>query len=125
MLHPDPVKRTTSERVRRNRWVQGLTASWNVLDGIDGRLEKFWKKEFRNGIFKKFGSVVTDEQLRAVFTQIDEDGNGNIELEELAKGNFIMPLLQFSRVRGLRHIFGSSLFVDFSSSGKWKAIEGN
>ena len=39
-------------------------------------------------IFNKFGGVVTDEQLRSVFKQIDEDGNGSIEIEELAKGNF-------------------------------------
>jgi len=85
MLHPDPTKRTTSERVRHNRWVQGLTASWNVLDGIDARLERFWQKEFRGNMLKRFGSAVTEEQLKSVFTQIDEDGNGNIELEELAK----------------------------------------
>jgi len=85
MLQPDPNKRITSEQIRRNRWVQGLTATRDILDGIDNKLERFWQKEFQSNIFKKFGNVVTDEQLRSVFKQIDEDGNGNIELEELAK----------------------------------------
>ncbi|KAL9182810.1 hypothetical protein ACHAXT_004089 [Thalassiosira profunda] len=85
MLHPDPKQRATSEQLRRNRWVQGLTASWEVLDGIDGRLEKYWQREFQRNIMKKFGGVSSDEQLRAVFTQIDEDGNGSIDLDELSK----------------------------------------
>eukprot|EP00581_Thalassiosira_minuscula_P017283 CAMPEP_0183727440 /NCGR_PEP_ID=MMETSP0737-20130205/25705_1 /TAXON_ID=385413 /ORGANISM="Thalassiosira miniscula, Strain CCMP1093" /LENGTH=585 /DNA_ID=CAMNT_0025959089 /DNA_START=93 /DNA_END=1850 /DNA_ORIENTATION=- len=85
MLHPDPEKRLTSEQIQRNRWVQGLTASWDILDGIDGKLEGYWQKEFQNRIFKKFGGAVTDEALRSVFKQIDEDGNGNIELNELTK----------------------------------------
>lgn len=86
MLHPHPAKRIASEQLCRNQWVQGLTASYDVLDGISGKLESYWKKEFRNNIFKKFGGVATDEQLRLVFRQIDEDSNGSIEIEELAKG---------------------------------------
>jgi len=85
MLHPDPEKRITSEQIQRNCWVQGVTASWDIMDGIDNKLERYWQKEFQSKIFKKFGGVVTDEQLRSVFTQIDEDGNGSIELEELTK----------------------------------------
>ena len=88
MLHPYPEKRASAEQIRRNQWVQGLTASWEVLAGIDGKLETYWQKEFQKKIFRKFGGVVTDEQLSSVFTQIDEDGNGSIELDELTKGNF-------------------------------------
>lgn len=86
MLHPDPDERITSEQIRRNRWVQGLTASWDILDGIDGKLERYWQREFQRNITKKFGGCVTDEQLELVFTQIDEDGNGSIDLDELTKG---------------------------------------
>ena len=85
MLHPDPKKRITSEQLRRNRWVQGLTASWDTLEGIDGKLEAYWQKEFQNRIFKKFGGGLTEEHLRSVFTSIDEDGNGSIDIEELTK----------------------------------------
>ncbi|KAL7534265.1 hypothetical protein ACHAXR_005763, partial [Thalassiosira sp. AJA248-18] len=85
MLHPDSEQRATSDMVRRNPWVQGLTASWEILEGIDRKLEKYWQKQFRIGISKKFGGIATDEQLEQVFTQIDEDGNGSIEIEELTK----------------------------------------
>lgn len=96
MLDPDPDSRATSEAVRRDPWVQGLTASWDALEGIDGKLEQYWKKEFRDGIFRKFGGaagVVSNEQLRSVFEQIDEDGDGLIEVEEL------MKVLQGSRIK--------------------------
>lgn len=89
MLHPDQNERFSSEQIRRNRWVQGLTASWDVLDGIDGRLETFWRNQFQSSIARKFGNELTEQQLRSVFKEIDEDGNGSIEIEELVKGNFI------------------------------------
>jgi len=82
MLHPDPEKRTTAERFRRNRWVQGLTASWETLDKSDKRLELYWQRELRKSIFKKFGD---EEKLREVFQQIDSDGNGELDFEELSK----------------------------------------
>ena len=85
MLHPDPNLRATCDTVRRNRWVQGLTASWNILEGSDGKLERYWQKEFKSNIMKKFGCV-SDEQLKQVYKQIDEDGNGSIDLDELTKG---------------------------------------
>lgn len=85
MLHPDPEKRTTAERFRRNRWVQGLTASWEVLDNSDKRLEIYWQRELRKNIFKKFGDCVDEEKLREVFQQIDNDGNGELDFEELSK----------------------------------------
>lgn len=90
MLQPDPTKRMTSEEIRRNSWVQGLTASWEIMEGIDDKLERYWKKEFQSKITNKFACVSTDEQsLRSVFTQIDEDGNGSIDLEELSKGKLL------------------------------------
>lgn len=91
MLHPDPTKRMTSEETRRNSWVQGLTASWEIMEGIDDKLERYWKKEFQSKITNKFACVATDEQsLRSVFAQIDEDGNGSIDLEELSKGKLLL-----------------------------------
>jgi len=90
MLQPDPRKRMTSEEIRRNCWVQGLTASWEIMEGIDDKLERYWKKEFRSKITNKFACVATDEQsLRSVFAQIDEDRNGSIDLEELSKGELL------------------------------------
>mmetsp|Transcript_4049 Transcript_4049/g.8532 ORF Transcript_4049/g.8532 Transcript_4049/m.8532 type:complete len:372 (-) Transcript_4049:47-1162(-) len=85
MLHPDPEKRTTAERFRRNTWVQGLTASWEVLDSSHKRLELYWQRELRKSIFKKFGDGLDEEKLREVFQQIDSDGNGKLDLEELTK----------------------------------------
>lgn len=85
MLHPDPEKRTTAERFRRNTWVQGLTASWEVLDNSHKRLELYWQRELRKSIFKKFGDGLDEEKLREVFQQIDSDGNGKLDLEELTK----------------------------------------
>ncbi|KAL7544209.1 hypothetical protein ACHAWF_007593 [Thalassiosira exigua] len=85
MLHPDPLLRASSEWIQRNRWVQGLTASWDVLDGIDSKLERYWRRRFQDTINKKFGNLVGDDDLRAVFKEIDKDGNGQIEFEELAK----------------------------------------
>lgn len=86
LLQPDPRKRITSEQILRNRWVQGLTASWSVIDGIDSKLELYWKKEFQRKILNKFGSMSTDdESLRSVFAQIDDDRSGTIDFEELTK----------------------------------------
>ena len=114
MLHPDPKQRATSEQIRRNRWVQGLTASWEVLDGIDGRLEKYWQREFQRNIMKKFGGVSSDEQLRAVFMQIDEDGNGSIDLDELSKGASSLGSTPFARIIASDNAFASQLRFQFS-----------
>jgi len=85
MLHPDPEKRTTAERFRRNRWVQGLTASWEVLDRSDERLELFWQRELRKSIFKKFGDCLDEDRIREIFQRIDDDGNGEIDFAELSR----------------------------------------
>lgn len=85
MLHPDPEKRTTAERFRRNKWVQGLTASWDVLDRSDEKLELFWQRELRKSIFKSFGECLDEGKLREVFRKIDRDGNGEIDFEELSR----------------------------------------
>lgn len=85
MLHPDPEKRTTAERFRRNRWVQGLTASWEVLDRSDERLELFWQRELRKSIFKTFGDCLDEDKIREIFQRIDDDGNGEIDFAELSR----------------------------------------
>ena len=82
MLDPDPKTRISAERFRRNRWVQGLTASWDTLEGIDNKLETFWKKEFKKKILQTFHCDLTDVQLLSVFRSIDTDGSGSICLEE-------------------------------------------
>ena len=82
MLDPDPKTRISAERFRRNRWVQGLTASWDTLEGIDNKLETFWKKEFKKKILQTFHCDLSDVQLLSVFRSIDTDGSGSICLEE-------------------------------------------
>jgi len=82
MLDPDPKTRISAERFRRNRWVQGLTASWDTLDGIDNKLETFWKKEFKKKILQTFKCDLTDVQLLSVFQSLDTDGSGSISLKE-------------------------------------------
>mmetsp|Transcript_13813 Transcript_13813/g.22622 ORF Transcript_13813/g.22622 Transcript_13813/m.22622 type:complete len:369 (-) Transcript_13813:1921-3027(-) len=84
MLDPDPEKRMTAEKFRRNRWVQGLTASWDVLERSDKRLELYWQRELRKSIFKKFGDCLDEDKLREVFQQIDSDGNGKLDFKELS-----------------------------------------
>ncbi|KAL3803823.1 hypothetical protein HJC23_003985 [Cyclotella cryptica] len=93
MLDPDPNQRITADQFKRNRWVQGLTASYRTLDGIDNKLELYWQQEFRKRICKKFRKTLgvsdadgfSDERLRAVFNQIDKDGNGAIDKTELER----------------------------------------
>jgi len=92
MLHPDPSKRTTSERFRRSRWVQGLTASWELLDGSNKKLENYWQKEFRSKLLQKYqktldfkGGIATDDQLRMIFTHLDRNHDGKIDEGELAE----------------------------------------
>ena len=104
MLHPDPEKRTTAERFRRNRWVQGLTASWEVLDRSDERLELFWQRELRKSIFKTFGECLDDDRLREVFQRIDDDGNGEIDIEELSK---VLRSAGATK-KEIRHIFNAA-----------------
>jgi len=84
MLDPDPEKRMTAEKFRRNRWVQGLTASWDVLERSDKRLELYWQRELRKSISKKFGDCLDEDKLREVFQQIDSDGNGKLDFKELS-----------------------------------------
>lgn len=84
MLDPDPEKRMTAENFRRNGWVQGLTASWDVLERSDKRLEFYWQRELRKSIFKKFGDCLDEDKLREVFQQIDSDGNEKLDYEELS-----------------------------------------
>ena len=85
MLDPDPEKRMTAEKFRRNRWVQGLTASWDVLERSDKRLELYWQRELRKSISKKFGDCLDEDKLREVFQQIDSDGNGKLDFNTLSK----------------------------------------
>ena len=93
MLHPDPSKRTTSERFRRSRWVQGLSASWELLDGSNKKLENYWQKEFRSKLLKKYekglgfkGGDITEEQLHEIFENLDKDHDGQIDEAELFQG---------------------------------------
>lgn len=84
MLDPNPEKRITAEQFRRNRWVQGLTASWDVLERSDKRLEFYWQRELRKSIFKRFGDCLDEDKLQEVFQQIDSDGNGQLDFKELS-----------------------------------------
>jgi len=94
MLDPDPNQRITADEFRRNRWVQGLTASYKLLDGIDNKLELYWQQEFRKRVCKKFHKTLgvggaggfSDERLWAVFNHIDKNGNGTIDETELTRG---------------------------------------
>ena len=65
--------------------MQGLTASWEVLERSDKKLEFYWQRELRKSIFKKFGDCLDEDKLREVFQEIDSDGNGVLDFEEVSK----------------------------------------
>ena len=91
LMHPDPKQRLQSSALIGNPWVQGLTASWDVLEESDTKLKMYWQNTLRAAILKKFakkeadGSPValSDANLRQVFNSIDLDGNDLLSAQEL------------------------------------------
>lgn len=113
MLDPDPNKRTTSDEFLRHPWTQGLTASWNTMADSQRKLEVFWQKRFRQEIIKKFASAdgtLSEENLKLIFTSIDVNGDGELDLEEI---RFVLKGLGVSE-DAIPDIFAS---IDLDGSG--------
>uniref|UniRef100_A0A7S4V4H4 Calmodulin n=1 Tax=Ditylum brightwellii TaxID=49249 RepID=A0A7S4V4H4_9STRA len=90
LFHPDPKKRMTADEFRRHPWVQGLEASWKVIEGSDIKARQFWQKRFRDAILKKYGNSIeasdgslSDTNLKSIFQTMDIDGNGSLDGFEL------------------------------------------
>ena len=93
LMHLDPEKRMTSENFRRHPWIQGLTASWELLEKTHSELEGFWHNRFRAEVFKKFGAMInsapkngeplSEGNLRTMFDALDLKKNGVLELDEI------------------------------------------
>jgi Ca2+-binding EF-hand superfamily protein len=90
LMHPDPLKRMTSEAFLRHPWIQGLTASCTTMGKTHGELKAFWQNRFRAEILKKFAASLgisndelTEKHLRDIFHALDLKKNGVLELDEI------------------------------------------
>ena len=91
LMHPDPTKRMTSGALLGNPWVQGLTASWSVLEDSDKKLKMYWQNNLRAVIFQRFAKKdaegkqvgLSDANLRQIFNTIDLDGSDTLSAQEL------------------------------------------
>lgn len=91
LMHPDPTKRMTSGALLGNPWVQGLTASWSVLEDSDKKLKMYWQNNLRAAIFQKFAKKdaegkqvgLSDANLRQIFNTIDLDSSDTLSAQEL------------------------------------------
>jgi Ca2+-binding EF-hand superfamily protein len=93
LMHMDPKKRMSSQDFLRHPWVQGLTASWDLLEKTHAELEGFWQNRFRTEILKKFAAVIdttpkngqplSEENLKTMFDALDLKNNGVLELGEI------------------------------------------
>ena len=89
LMNPNPKLRMTSQELLWHPWVQGETASEQVIAGSHRKLALFWQKRFRAAILKKYAVAtvgkgsLSDENLRHIFTSLDLDGSGDISPSEL------------------------------------------
>ena len=91
LMHPDPKQRLQASALLGNPWVQGLTASWDVLEDSDRKLKTYWQNTLRAAILKKFATkeadgspvALSDANLRQIFNSIDLDDNGMLSAQEL------------------------------------------
>jgi Ca2+-binding EF-hand superfamily protein len=90
LMHPDPLKRMTSEAFLRHPWTQGLTASGTTLDKTHDELKGFWQNQFRAEILKKFAASLgisndelSEQHLHDIFNVLDLKKNGVLERDEI------------------------------------------
>lgn len=91
LFEPNPTQRMSSQDFCKHPWVQGLTASWKILEDIDQKLESFWHNAFRNEILRRFAShkktnkkmTLSDENLLHIFHALDINGDGVLQLSEV------------------------------------------
>jgi Ca2+-binding EF-hand superfamily protein len=90
LMHPDPMKRMTSEAFLRHPWIQGLTASWTTMGKTHNELKAFWQNRFRAEVLKKFAASlgisedqISEKNLHDIFDALDLKKNGVLELEEI------------------------------------------
>lgn len=91
LMHPDPNKRLNSSGLLGNPWVQGLTASWDVLEDSDRKLKLYWQNSLRAAIMRKFAKKdangrpmpLSDANLRQIFNAIDLNGDDALSAQEL------------------------------------------
>ena len=91
LMHPDPRNRLDSSELLGNPWVQGLTASWDVLEDSATKLKIYWQNSLRAAIMRKFAKKdangrpmpLSDANLRQIFNAIDLNGDGALSAQEL------------------------------------------
>lgn len=77
LLHPDPEQRMTSDAFRRHPWVQGLTASWELLKQSHHNLQTLGRRRFRDQVLKKFAASLG--LAKAVVNSGGADGDSDAE----------------------------------------------
>ena len=91
LMHPDPEKRMSSDKFLRHPWIQGLTASQNVLGKTHDELKAFWQNNFKQKIIKKVAGglgissadALSEQGMRKMFSALDLKKNGVLEMEEI------------------------------------------
>ena len=123
LLHPDPVRRMSSENFLRHPWIQGLTASWTSMGRTHDDLKAFWQNKFRAEIEKKFAKslgmsceTLSDDDLARIFHALDLKQNGVLELDEIQTAFRDLGLSD----KNIRTIFASA---DLDGSGSIKFDE--
>lgn len=92
LLEPDPDKRMTSEQFLRHPWIQGLTASWTVMEKTHDGLKAYWQNKFQSAILMRAASrmgitvsgiQISEREVKKIFQRLDIKKNGVLDYEEI------------------------------------------
>lgn len=89
LLTSDTAKRLTAAEALEHPWLQGQASKTPFLKTVVNNLRDFTaSSKFKTGILKIMAETMSDKELadlRAVFQELDEDGNGQVTVTELSK----------------------------------------
>eukprot|EP00977_Amphora_coffeiformis_P029022 scaffold38303_cov168-Amphora_coffeaeformis.AAC.1 len=81
LLHPDPAQRMTSGDFLRHPWVQGLTASWELLERSHQNLQALGRKRFRDQVLHKFATSLGLATAAASSSSSNNNSNSSSDKE--------------------------------------------
>ena len=88
LLTSDTAKRLTAAEVLEHPWMTGGASKTPFLKSVLNNLRDFTaSSKFKTGILKIMADSMSEKELadlRAVFKELDEDGNGKVTVTELS-----------------------------------------